>query len=90
MTGDQRLPSPTNSEQGHRVRGTRRANDPQTILDEARIIIGVTAGLISLYGSTSSSYYCSPMIPLMLFMLECRMQGLVIDMLALQTEEDVD
>lgn len=59
-------------------------------MEEASIIMGVSAGLMNLYRSTTFSYYCSPMIPLMLFTLECRMQGLVGEMVALQTQEDVD
>lgn len=52
--------------------------------------MGVSAGLMNLYRSTTFSYYCSPMIPLMLFTLECRMQGLVGEMVAQQTQEDVE
>ena len=59
-------------------------------MEEARMIMGVSAGLINLYGSTSFSYYYSPMIPLMLLTLERRMLGLISEMVALQVQEDVD
>lgn len=74
----------------HRVRGTHRANVRQNIIDEARFIMGVSAGLINLHVSTSFSYHYSPMIPLMLLTLECRMLGLVGEMAALQAQEDVE
>lgn len=54
------------------------------------MIMGVSAGLINLYGSTSFSYYYSPMTPLMLLTLERRMLGLISEMVALQVQEDVD
>lgn len=52
--------------------------------------MGVSAGLINLHVSTSFSYHYSPMIPLMLLTLECRMLGLVGEMAALQAQEDVE
>lgn len=54
------------------------------------MIMGISAGLINLYESTSFSYRYSPIIPLMLLTLERRMLGLISEMVALQAEEDVE
>ncbi|KAJ5530580.1 hypothetical protein N7527_003973 [Penicillium freii] len=90
MTDNRPLPLSTDRKPGDRMRGTHRANVRQRIMEEARIIMGVSAGLINLYGSTSFSYYYSPMIPLMLLTLERRMLGLTSEMVALQVLRDVD
>ncbi|KAJ5967889.1 hypothetical protein N7501_004137 [Penicillium viridicatum] len=90
MTDNPRLPLPTDRKPGDRVRGTHRANVRQWIMEEARMIMGVSAGLINLYGSMSFSYYYSPTIPLMLLTLERRMLGLISEVVALQVQEKVD
>lgn len=69
-----------------RVHDTERTEARQRIMEQERVILGVTAGLIDLYGD---GRFCWS-IPAMFITLEQRMLGLLREALMLRVQEYLD
>lgn len=88
----QSLPVPSDEEEGPLIgykseTPSEKTNSRESIMDEARLIMRVSAALICLYGNGNS--YHSSSIPQKLRTLDKLMLGLLWDLYRLQTRENV-